>query len=471
MSRRPFFRATFAVFAILWVAGHVSSVSGELTLSRRIWDFESVEQGESKTQKILLKNSGTEPLKITGIELPEECSVTPDLANKEIQPAEEIEAEFTFSPEKTLGKLQQYAHITLADSTIIPVTIKGEVFAKAQPRLQLRPSMWDFRSATVGETKQTVFQCENVGTGELKIEKVQIFDPNFRVVRNITKETLAPGEKVDFAVSVTGRAPGKSETDFYVKSNSTGRPFTKVSVTGYIVSKTSGLSVSSNLGMITNNTPFTAEIIRVDNTGKSETLTVEKDSEKSFPMDQATSRKHPSEFTLTIKLLRPPLPGTSPATPPKVDTTEAEEKPAETTTTPEGTPPPGTGEGDSVTKPEEKEGSPSPEETKPPTTPEKEEPAPQPEEKKPSEEAVSKPPAPEKSESPEQEEAKKPEEEKEAAPTAPGEAEKPGESAASPEGEKPADKPEAGAPAEPEKSSGPSPPPEKPSGDSPSGGE
>jgi hypothetical protein len=303
LSARSILAASFLLMCLFISCPPASTA--ELKLSRVVWDFESVEQGDSKTQKIVLTNPGDQPLTIDRIELPKGCSVKPDLAKKEIQPKGELEVEFTFDSQGMLGKLQHYVYVILSDSTIIPLTIKGEVFPKAQPRLEVTPDTWDFGTVKVGESTERPFRCKNVGTADLKIEKVQVYDSKFRVVRNITKETLAPGEEVDFAISVNPTYPGKCETDFYLKSNSAGRTYTKISVKGYAVSKTLGVVVSSDLSSITNNTPYKVEVVRKDNLGKEEILAVERDSAKSFPREPGPQRVNPEEYSLTIRLAKP----------------------------------------------------------------------------------------------------------------------------------------------------------------------
>jgi len=389
LSSRGILIASFLVVCV--VISFPSATAAELKLSRMVWDFESVEQGESNTQKIVLTNSGDQPLKIDRIDLPEGCSVKPDLADKEIEAKGELEVEFTFDSQKMLGKLQQYAYIFLSDSSIVPLTIKGEVFAKAQPRLQVTPTTWDFGTVKVAESRQMTFRCKNTGTGELNIEKVQIYDPRFRVTRNITKETLAGGEEVDFAVSVNPEYAGKCDTDFYVKSNSAGRKYTKVSAKGYAVSKTIGIVVSRDFSFVTNNTPHKVGVTRTDNLGKEETLTLDKDSRKSFPRKPGPQRTNPENYTLTIKLLKPSPPTPKPAEPkasaekpsppaPKPETKPAEEKPEEETAAPEKA------EKKEEKKPgeqkEEKQAAPSGKEE--PEKPPQESPA-KPDEKKPSE--------------------------------------------------------------------------------------
>ncbi len=409
------------------VVGYLSRAGADLNLSRTVWDFESVEQGQSKAQKIVLTNTADQPLKIERIELPQGCSVSPKLENKELKPKEELEVEFTFNSDGILGNIQQYAYVFLTDSTIVPLTIKGEVFAKELPRLQLTPRSWDFRTVEQGQSSQPyTFRCKNVGTADLKLEKIQIYDPVFQVARNITKESLAPGEEVDFAVLLQGNRVGACETDFHIRSNSATGKFTKVTVKGYVVPRTSGVVVSSTMSSVTNNTPFTAEVIRTDKLGKSETLTVERNSEKSFPEKTEPPRPHPADYTLTIKLLTtPPTIGKPP------DQKPASEKPEVPGPEPETKPAP--------EKPPEQQPAEEAEKQKTP--------APEPGEEKPSS------PQPDKGG---EEKADKTEKEKEPAPPSEKEEKpKPPEGpAGAPDADKPSEKPVIAPPTEPPKSEG-----------------
>jgi hypothetical protein len=406
----------------------------QLTLSRAVWDFETVEQGQSKAQKVVLTNSGDQPLTIEKIELPEGCSVAPDLKGKEIKPKENLEVDFTFAPRETQGKLQEYAYILLTDQTIIPLTIKGEVLAKAQPRLQVMPQTWDFTSTPAGDTKQQSFRCKNVGTADLKVEKVQLYDPRLQVVRNFAKETLAPGEEQDFVISVKTERPGSCETEFYIKSNNATGSFTKIPVKGFVERKPTGVVLSPDLSSVTNNTFYQVEVTRSDQAGKKETLTLERNATSSFPREPNAPPTRPTDYTLTIKMVTPAPPkppeekpaAVTPPTAPKPEAKPAEQKPAESVTpSPQGP-------------------SAKPEETKPSETPEKKE------ETKPEEGKEATPPAQKK-------EPEKPPEGQ--APPSETSAQKPGEAAPKSEEQKKPEEPKEPSPAAPEKAE-----PEKPSG-------
>lgn len=398
LSRQRVSAATLMVVAVLLSYG-LPAVA-DLTFSRTLWEFGSIEQGQTQTQKITLTNSGDEPVKIDKTELPECCSVSPGLANTEVKPKENLEVELKLDSKGILGQIQQYAYIFWSSSDqkkIATITIKGEVTEKGQPRMRAAPLTWDFGTVAVDEKRENTFRCENVGTAELEIEKVQIYDPRFEVVRNIPKDKLAPGEKVDFTVSVKGTYEGRCESDFYIKSNSAGGKFTKIGIKGYVVRKTTGLVVSEDFSSITNNTAARIEVTRTDNLGMSETITVERDGTKSFAREPgaAPTEGHPTDYTLTIKMVKPTVPVTKPegekVSPTEGGTPEGETKPAEekpiTAPAPGGeVPAPKPEEVEQPKQPDEKELKPAP------PTPEKEEPKkppegpmPKPDEAKPSE--------------------------------------------------------------------------------------
>lgn len=423
--------------------------SAELTFSRMVWDFESVQQGDTPTQKIVLKNTGADVAKVEKVELPAGFSVKPDLANKEIPAGGELEVEFALDSSSILGKLQQYAYIFVSDGEIVPLTIKGEVYEKAEPRLEVTPTEWDFGTVTAGESRQMNFRCKNTGTAELQLENVQVYDAKFAVTRNIAKDTLSPGDEVDFVISVNPKYPGKCETDFYVKSNSVARKYTKVSAKGYAIAKTTGVVVSPDLSSVTNNTAFRLEVIRTDNLGREQILTVNRDSQSSFTSEPGAERPNLENYTLTIKVAKPVAPTPPPAGVQPGAVIQPEVKPAE---------------GEGVEKPVAvPEAEPEkPEEAQPPVEPEQEpgpEPQPPKEETAPPVEKPAEPkseptekPSPEKPEGGEP--TVKPEKEEEAKPTVP-ETEKP---PAEPKRQEAPETPAAPAPDTPD----PEPPAEKP---------
>jgi hypothetical protein len=423
------------------LVGNVSPAVADLDLSRVVWDFGSIEQGETKAQKIVMTNSGDQTLTIEKIELPEGFSIKPSLDNTEIQPKQDFEIELTVDSTAILGQIQQYAYIfsTSADrKQIVPLTIKGEVLEKGQPRLRISPETWDFRTIKVGDTQTRVFTCENVGTADLKIETIQIYDTRFRVERNITRSIIEPGGKSDFTVSVSGRYQGSYDTDFYVQSNSAGRKFTKVTIKGYVVEKPSGLVIASNLSSVTNNTLSTFEVVRTDKEGKTDTITVLKDSTSRFPQEPGTppTRIDPADYTVTIKLVKPTLPATEPP-----ETKPSGEKPETPAPKPEAEPVKEQTAGE--TTPPAETGAAKPEETQPPEEIKKEE------EKKPEQPEEKKEP-----ESPPPSQKEQPEKPAEKAPPKPEEPKPPEEKAPAPS-------------TEPAKSPDSEKPPETPPGEAP----
>jgi hypothetical protein len=482
VSRGAFSRRIFAcsLLGLAFLLAYAPRATGDLGLSRTVWDFGSIEQGEVKNQKILITNSGDQPVKVDKVELPEGLSVTPSLDETAIEPQQDLEVEFQFDSAGTLGKIQQYAYIFPPGSDgkdILTLTIKGEVSEKSRPRLRVTPASWDFRTLTTGEKRKGKFTCENVGTADLRVEEILLNDRRFSIdksrIAQLTGKPLPPGEKFEFDVEVDANYPGKYDIDFYIKSDSAGSNFTKVGIEGYVISKTRGVVISSNLLTVTNNTTYTAEVTKTDKEGKTQELTVERDKVEYFPRDTTTPATpfNPEDYTLTVKLVKPaPLPPPPRPTPPKPteEKPEAEEKPGDEES-PETTGPPPLPEVEPVkpavpeTPEEEKPAVPKPGEgepagAEPPSTekpsetqPEKTEPS---EETKPAE--GEKPAPPEAEKTPE-----KPAEEQK--PAAPSEAEKKpeGPPAAPKEGEgaKPTEGEASAPPAEPERPASPEEPP------------
>jgi len=420
VSKSPFCQIAFALTAltVAVLCSYVSAAGPQLSLSRLVWDFGSIEQEQTKTQKIVLTNSGDQPVNIEKIELPESFSVKPSLHDTEIQPQKKLEIELTFDSKGIVGRIQQYAYFFSSSSDekkIVPFTMKGEVFEKGRARLRVTPPTWNFGTITVGKTEKKTFTCENVGTADLKIEKIRIYDSRFQVVRDIAKQTLEPGGKAEFDVSVTGKYQGRYDTDFYIKSNGAGSSFTKISLKGSVASKPRGLVVSRDFSSITNNTLSRFEVTRTDKKGKTEAVTVERNGTKRFPQEAGAppARIGPGDYTLTIKMAKPVIPAAKPAekkppakkpaaAAPKAETKPAEQKPTEATI-PSETTPARPQEPQPLEKPEKKEEK-KPEQPKeekkisPAAPSEKKEPekppqeaAPEPEKEKPSNEQVAPP--------------------------------------------------------------------------------
>lgn len=118
-------------------------------------------------------------------------------------------------------------------------------FERGEPDLQLSPEKLDFDAVAVGEQTEEQLTVENVGDGDLTVERVEVGGEDheaFEVASDrCTQQTLGPGGSCDVTVGFEPVEMGEASASLAIDSNATDTPHT-VALTGSLTD--SGLTDS-----------------------------------------------------------------------------------------------------------------------------------------------------------------------------------------------------------------------------------
>ena len=244
MSRR-IFSALFATAILLTAANTMAAP--KLVVEQTIWDFDTMDEGDTQTHTFKLVNRGTELLNIDHniiVDRPDNIEVS--LEKYELGVDEGTNLVVTLDT-TGLGnrRIVSFIYLKYADKTV-PFTIKGRINPAPVPLLQISPMQHDFGAIEQGGTKRMTFSFANIGQGILEVKKVLFIteDKGFRIAREISKNNIEPDDEGDFDVVFTGWQVGSAEGFLLIESNSGGKgTITKINLTGSVIPKIRGLVI------------------------------------------------------------------------------------------------------------------------------------------------------------------------------------------------------------------------------------
>ena len=244
LSRR-IFSALFAT-AILFTAFNSIAVQ-KLAVEQTIWDFDTLEEGDTQTHSFKLVNKGTGPLNIDHniiVDRPDNIKVS--LEKYELGVDEGTDLVVTLDT-TGLGnrRIVSFVYLKYSNKTV-PFTIKGRINPTPVPLMQISPIKHDFGAIEQGDSKKTTFSFANIGKGVLEVKRILFItqDKGFSIARDISKNSLEPNDEGDFDVVFRGWQVGSAEGFLLIESNSGGKgTITKVDLTGSVIPKVRGLVI------------------------------------------------------------------------------------------------------------------------------------------------------------------------------------------------------------------------------------
>ncbi len=235
------------IAAFILAAGLVSAVAltadavPKVRIQETDIDFGKIEEGESETKTLTIRNIGDSKLEITKLEA-NSTSVIPTSLNKTIEPNGEGKIEIKFdSTGIEPCQLIKYVYVYTDDPDLkdrsIAVTCRATIVPLNKPMIQIQPYELDLGVVNPGQTVRKTITYKNVGSADLEVEPIQYLDRMSKITKNISEKTLAPGQSGTFEISYEGKNPGKIDSFILLKSNSAEGPYSKIAITGEVAGK------------------------------------------------------------------------------------------------------------------------------------------------------------------------------------------------------------------------------------------
>ncbi len=206
------FRIAFAIVLLLSTARLVAGQQPKAEFDSKTFEFGKVVEGEKVRHHFLVRNQGTETLKIAGFRMSTPLQVV--RIPPEIRPGAEDTLEFVLDTSRLKGEFEGRIILALNDPQLLEpeLTFRGQVV----PRIEILPVPAFYVAGTRGQPKQTSLEI----VSHLP-DPVTFTDVEHPTVRFTTKlETLVEGERYKLTLILNPNGPRGRHTDTIVLRSS-----------------------------------------------------------------------------------------------------------------------------------------------------------------------------------------------------------------------------------------------------------
>jgi hypothetical protein len=220
------------------------TASPQLVLSPTSMAFGSVTTGQTSSQQLTIRNSGTATLHVTALAAAGTgFSVNGFLLPLSLASGTTAVGNVVFSPTSTGATSGSVTVTSDSEGAVPPVALSGTGTA-GTPKISVSPTSVAFGNVTVGQTGTTPVTLQNTGTANLNVTAISATGTGYSVNGFILPLTLAPGASGTGNVVFAPKAAGAVNGSLTVASNSSSAAPT-VSLTGSgVAAATYLLSVS-----------------------------------------------------------------------------------------------------------------------------------------------------------------------------------------------------------------------------------
>ncbi len=203
-----------------------------LTVLETAINFGTVEAAQTVQQTITIKNTGTAPLEITGIES-DVSGLTFELSMFTLEPNSSLTVTVTF-PSSTAGEFS--GSITILsndpDRAKHTLTISGIVQAAPVPAIAVQETAVNFGTVEVAQTVQQTIAIENTGTAPLEITGIE--SDVSGLTFDTTMFTLEPNGSQTVIVTFPSSTVGEFSGSITILSNDPDRAKHTLTISGIV---------------------------------------------------------------------------------------------------------------------------------------------------------------------------------------------------------------------------------------------
>ena len=191
-------------------------------------NFGTIEAGQTSQQTITIKNTGTAPLEITGIES-DVSGLTFDTTMFTLAPEGSQTVTITF-PSSTAGTFSGSINILSNDPDRAEHTVSVSVIVQAAPvpAIAVQEMAVEFGTVEFAQTVQKTFTVQNTGTAPLEITGIE--SDVSGLTFDTTMFTLAPNSSQTVTITFPGSTAGTFSGNITISSNDPDRAKHTVSV-------------------------------------------------------------------------------------------------------------------------------------------------------------------------------------------------------------------------------------------------
>ena len=217
-----------ALFILLFVFLSETSVSltlgtPKLFVDKMTLDMGVVTGGSIKQEYIVLKNSGTDTLKITSVKASCGCTTVKPSKNY-LLPGQSDKIQISFNTSGITGTSKKFVFIETNDptSTITTVTMLADV--QYDLMLTSHIGIINMGAFTVGKSSKTVLTFKNLSKRSITLKRINGLPKNSEIQPRFTKNILLSGESTQVELLVMPKERGQKRYQLLLETNNKKLP-------------------------------------------------------------------------------------------------------------------------------------------------------------------------------------------------------------------------------------------------------
>lgn len=224
-------------FGLLWLAAGAQDQdikAGRLEVTDKNWDFGFIPRGAKVTHHYLLKNVGTDTLKITNVRKSCGCTYAP-LGKDVLPPGDTTLLEVTFNSGSYQGAIQKSVYVESNDpiQPFMDIVFNAMVSVPANA-LSFDPFFISFDTVRNLPMK-AVIKVANLDSNSISFSVLE--SPSPFVTVKTRKKKIAPGKETEIQVEmVSATPPGEFGTSFTLVCDDAKKSRFTIPVKGFFIS-------------------------------------------------------------------------------------------------------------------------------------------------------------------------------------------------------------------------------------------
>jgi hypothetical protein len=212
------------VFVILGIVNPVSASGSAVALfPDPSCDFGKVLQGAVVEHAFLLKNAGSEPLRIQGVRMTLPLEIEP--VRVQVEPGAETSLRFKLPTSTLRGVFEGVILVSINDPARPETTLAFQGIIVPEVEVSPQPAFWI--AAQKGERKSSELEILNHGSSPLRIENVSYTKERFKT----SLETVEDGKRFRLTLTLDPAAPAaKTRETITISTNNKKMPLLKIAV-------------------------------------------------------------------------------------------------------------------------------------------------------------------------------------------------------------------------------------------------
>lgn len=192
--------------------------------------FGEVQAGQQDERTVTLSNDGRAPLSLGSLRLDGDALelLEDRCSGRSLAPGRRCQVRLRFAPQQNGALLGRLLIEHGGVSRPVEVAVRGTATAPPPPRLEVRPSSFDFPSQPAGQASRIqTLVLRNAGQGRLDIHQLRLVGPHadaFQLVPGTCEETrgLMPREECTVGVRAVPQMAGAFEARLEIRHSGTG---------------------------------------------------------------------------------------------------------------------------------------------------------------------------------------------------------------------------------------------------------